>query len=217
MKKIKLHIQKLRTEYSSNVLSEKNTSRNPFLQFEKWLSEAVKTNVHEPNAMNLSTISEDGYPESRIVLLRDYDSKGLSFFTNYNSIKGKAIRHNKKCCLNFFWPELQRQVRIKGVTEKLTSNDSDKYFASRPRNSQIAAWASHQSEELINREELEERYIFYENKFSGKDVPRPSHWGGYRLKPVYFEFWQGRPSRLHDRLTFNKSKKGNWIIQRLNP
>ncbi len=217
MKKIQNHIQVLRTDYSSHVLNEKKSLRNPIKQFERWLSDAITAKTMEPNAMTLATLSKDGYVDARIVLLRDFTNKGFAFFTNYNSIKGKAIRHNKKACLNFFWPELQRQVRIKGTMEKLSIRDSDAYFASRPRNSQIAAWASHQSEKLKSRDELEERYNYYEKKFSGMDVQRPPHWGGYRLKPMYFEFWQGRPSRLHDRLVFEKSKSGKWIIGRLNP
>jgi pyridoxamine 5'-phosphate oxidase len=217
MKKIQAHIQLLRNDYTSNVLDEKNVSKSPLIQFEKWLTDAVHADAFEPNAMTLATVSKGGIVDARIVLLRDFTSKGFSFFTNYNSIKGRAIRFNKKACMNFFWPELQRQVRIRGLMEKLPVRDSDQYFASRPRESQIAAWASHQSDKLSNRAELENRYIAYEKKFSGMDVPRPSHWGGYRLKPLYLEFWQGRPSRLHDRLIYERTKSGKWIIQRLNP
>jgi len=217
MKKIQDHIQQLRNDYSSGFLDEKNVSKSPFIQFERWLKDAVDADAFEPNAMTLATVAKGGVVDARIVLLRDFNSRGFSFFTNYNSIKGVAIRHSKKACMNFFWPELQRQVRIRGVMEKLTARDSDQYFASRPRESQIAAWASHQSDKLSGRLELENRYIAYEKKFSGFDVPRPSHWGGYRLKPLYFEFWQGRPNRLHDRLIYQKSKIGKWIIQRLNP
>jgi pyridoxamine 5'-phosphate oxidase len=217
MKKIQTHIQVLRNDYSSNTLDEKKISKSPLIQFEKWLTEAVDADAFEPNAMTLATVSKEGLVDARIVLLRDFTIKGFSFFTNYNSIKGKALRFSKKACLNFFWPELQRQVRIRGVVEKLPSKDSDQYFASRPRESQIAAWASHQSDKLSNRHELEKRFLEYEKKFSRGDVPRPPHWGGFRLKPVYFEFWQGRPSRLHDRLIYEKNKNGKWIINRLNP
>ena len=217
MEKIKTYIKLLRIEFTSGVLDESDISKNPVTQFSKWLQNAIDASVNEPNAMTLATTSADLTADARIVLLRNYDSKGFSFFTNYNSIKGKQIRHNKKACLNFFWPELQRQVRIKGTIEKLTSQTSDQYFNTRPRESQIAAWASSQSETLINRDALEKRYKEYEKKFAGDKVPRPSHWGGFRLKPVHFEFWQGRKSRLHDRIVYEKLRNGKWNIQRLNP
>ena len=217
MKKLKAYIKLLRNEFTSSVLDETNVSRSPLIQFAKWLQNAVDSNVMDPNAMTLATAFRNGEVDARIVLLRDFNSKGFSFFTNYNSIKGREIRHNKKGCLNFFWPELQRQVRIKGTLEKLSSRSSDQYFNSRPRESQIAAWASHQSERLINRKELENRYLEYEQKFAGQNVPRPPHWGGYLLKPAHFEFWQGRASRLHDRLVYEKKRNGKWSILRLNP
>ena len=217
MKKLQAYIRMLRKEFTSDVLVEKNVSRSPLQHFGKWLNDAVNAKVIDPNAMTLATAFNDGVVDARIVLLRDFNTKGFSFFTNYNSIKGQAIRYNKNGCLNFFWPELQRQVRIRGVFEKVSPHESDRYFASRPRESQIAAWASHQSEMLVNRLELENRYIFYEKKFKGHEVARPKHWGGYRLKPDYFEFWQGRQSRLHDRLVYNRMRNGKWVIQRLNP
>ena len=167
--------------------------------------------------MTLATVSKEGFPDARIVLLRDFGPKGFSFFTNYNSIKGREIRFSKKACINFFWPELSRQVRIKGIVEKISSGASDKYFASRPRESQIAAWASKQSDELISREELENRYKVLEKKFEGKKVPRPAHWGGFNLKPVYIEFGQGQTNRLHDRIIFERSGSGKWKAKRLNP
>jgi pyridoxamine 5'-phosphate oxidase len=181
------------------------------------MKQAIDANIYEPNAMTLATATNEGLVDARIVLLRDFHSKGLSFFTNYKSIKGQEIRLNKKVCLNFFWPELQRQIRIRGVIEKLPPRSSDLYFASRPRESQIAAWASNQSEKLTNRQELENRYNEYEKKFEGKKVPRPPHWGGYRVKPSYFEFWQGRMSRLHDRIIYQSIRNGRWTIMRLNP
>ena len=217
MKKLKAYIKLLRNEFTSSVLDETNVSRSPLIQFTKWLQNAVDANVIEPNAMTLATASKEGLVDARIVLLRDFDSKGFSFFTNYNSIKGREIRHNKKACLNFFWPELQRQVRIKGIVDKLSPRVSDQYFITRPRESQIAAWASHQSERLINRNELESRYLEYEKKFTGQNVPRPPHWGGFRLKPDNFEFWQGRLNRLHDRVIYEHLRNGKWEIQRLNP
>ena len=217
MNKLKSYIKLLRNEFTSNVLEEANVSKSPFIQFAKWLENAVDAGVMEPNAVTLATSSKEGFVDARIVLLRDFSTKGFSFFTNYNSIKGREIRHNKKACLNFFWPELQRQVRIKGTIEKLSSRASDQYFNSRPRESQIAAWASHQSEKLSDRNELENRFKGYEKKFSGRKIPRPPHWGGYCLKPVHVEFWQGRMSRLHDRIVYEKSRNNLWIILRLNP
>ena len=217
MNNLKSYIKLLRNEFTSSVLEEANVSKSPFIQFAKWLQNAVDAGVMEPNAVTLATSSKEGFVDARIVLLRDFNTKGFSFFTNYNSIKGREIRHNKKACLNFFWPELQRQVRIKGTIEKLSSRASDQYFNSRPRESQIAAWASHQSEKLIDRNELENRFKEYETKFSGRKIPRPPHWGGYRLKPIHVEFWQGRMSRLHDRIVYEKSRYNQWIIQRLNP
>ena len=217
MNNLKSYIKLLRNEFTSSVLEEANVSKSPFIQFAKWLQNAVDAGVMEPNAVTLATSSKEGFVDARIVLLRDFSTKGFSFFTNYNSIKGREIRHNKKACLNFFWPELQRQVRIKGTIEKLSPRASDQYFNSRPRESQIAAWASHQSEKLINRNELENRFKEYEKKFSGRNIPRPPHWGGYSLKPIHVEFWQGRMSRLHDRIVYEKSRNNKWIIQRLNP
>ena len=217
MNKLKSYIKLLRNEFTSSVLEEANVSKSPFVQFTKWLQNAVDAGVMEPNAVTLATSSKEGFVDARIVLLRDFSTKGFSFFTNYNSIKGREIRHNKKACLNFFWPELQRQVRIKGTIEKLSSRASDQYFNSRPRESQIAAWASHQSEKLSDRNELENRFKEYEKKFYGRKIPRPPHWGGYCLKPVHVEFWQGRRSRLHDRIVYEKSRNNQWIILRLNP
>ena len=216
MNNIQKHIRSLRNDFTAHQLDESKVSSSPFKQFESWMNEAVEAEVMEPNAMTLATASS-GQPDARIVLLRDFGPKGFSFFTNYKSIKGKEVRLNRKVCLNFFWPELQRQVRILGIIEKLPVRASDSYFASRPRESQVAAWASHQSEQLVNRDELDRRYRKYENEFKGRKVPRPPHWGGYRVVPSYLEFWQGRMSRLHDRITYQRSRTGRWTIHRLNP
>ncbi len=217
MKSLKEKLKTIRFEFASDILNEKIISKSPVVQFEKWMQEAMKVKVNEPNAMTLATTSSDGFADARIVLLRDFSTKGFSFFSNYNSIKAREIRLNKKACLNFFWAEMHRQVRIKGVVTKLSSRSADVYFASRPRESQIAAWASHQSEELNSRSELDERYRAYEKEFKGKKVHRPKHWGGYNLKPVYFEFWQGQTNRLHDRIVYELSGKNKWILKRLNP
>ncbi len=214
---IKKTIKNLRYEFEAGVLTEDKVSSSPFKQFEKWMSEVIKSGNTEPNAVTLATASKNGDVDARIVLLRDFDSKGFTFFTNYLSIKGREIRQNKKICMNFFWPELQRQVRIKGIAEKVSDRASNAYFHSRPVDSQIGAWASSQSEKLESRKVLEERFKKYEKEFDGKKIPRPPHWGGYCLKPSYFEFWQGRTNRLHDRIVFEKTKNGKWVLSRLNP
>lgn len=167
--------------------------------------------------MTLATLDEQGMPDARVVLLRGLDRTGFVFFTNYDSRKGQAMRKHKKVCLNFFWPELQRQVRIQGKVEKVTSKASDAYFKSRPRESQLGAWASRQSEPLEERSVLEDRLISFEKKFYNKPVPRPPFWGGYRVIPTHFEFWQGRVSRLHDRIAYERMRSGRWNIMRLNP
>jgi pyridoxamine 5'-phosphate oxidase len=216
MKSVKQTILSLRDDFNSGHLDEKDVSKSPIVQFEKWMKDAIKSGMSDPHAMTLATAG-NGEADARVVLLRNYDGRGFTFFTNYFSIKGKEIRQNKRACLNFFWPDLQRQIRIKGVVEKVSSRVSDAYFRSRPKESQIGAWASCQSEKLKNRNELVERFKKYEKEFAVKAVPRPPHWGGYRLRPSYFEFWQGRPNRLHDRIIYEKNKSGKWQISRLNP
>lgn len=210
-------IRHLRKDFTAFELDESHLKKNPFLQFDVWMKQALVAAVEEPNAMTLATVDAKGQPEARVVLLRGMDKKGFVFFTNYDSRKGRALRKHKKVCLNFFWPELQRQVRVLGRVEKVSDKASDIYFKSRPRESQIGAWASRQSEALEGRSVLEERFILYEKKFSGKPVPRPSFWGGYRVIPVHLEFWQGRPSRMHDRIAYNRTTGGKWKIHRLNP
>ena len=217
MKKLKDEIFNLRVDFAIGSLDEKMISSDPFRQFNKWMENALAAKVLEPTAMTLSTATKKGIVGSRIVLLRDLDKKGFNFFTNYNSAKGREMKENKNVSLNFFWPELQRQVRITGVIEKLPEKASEKYFASRPRESQIGAWASNQSEVLTNRQELESRVEKLFIEFDGKKVPRPKHLGGYRVKPTQIEFWQGRQSRLHDRFLFKKSRTGKWTMSRLNP
>jgi len=209
-------IANIRCEYSLKGLHESDLDRNPLNQFNKWFDEVLKSELSEPNAMLLSTVS-NGRPTGRIVLLKGVDESGFSFYTNYESKKGKEIGENPQVAITFFWKELERQVRIEGKIEKTSAKDSDDYFAIRPRGSQIGAWVSHQSEAIENREFLEKKQKDFEAKFEGQTVTRPPHWGGYRVIPDYIEFWQGRPSRLHDRLAYTLSEGNIWKIERLSP
>jgi pyridoxamine 5'-phosphate oxidase len=207
----------IRSEYLKGVLSENDVDTNPYLQFEAWMDEALKSQVLEPTAMVLATVEASGRPAARMVLLKGFDTAGFQFYTNYNSRKAGELAANPKASLLFFWKELERQVRIEGVVEKLTDAESDAYFASRPRESQIGAWVSPQSHVIDNRTYLDQQLSKVELDFLGKEVTRPQHWGGYRLKPDYFEFWQGRLSRLHDRISYILQENGQWMIHRLAP
>ena len=209
-------IANLRNEYSKATLDILNTEEDPIQQFRSWFNEARKAQVPEPSAMIVSTASPDGKPSARVLLLKDITDKGFVFFTNYNSRKGKEIEKNPYASFTFFWPELERQVRIEGKLRKVKSSASDAYFSSRPRGSQIGAWASPQSEEIPNREVLETQEQKYQESFKGKDIPRPEHWGGYELIPDHLEFWQGRQSRLHDRIVYLLENE-LWSRKRLAP
>ncbi len=207
----------LRTEYRKSTLDSQSVDRDPIVQFDRWFTEAVKATIAEPNAMNLATISEDGRPSSRIVLLKGIAGGKFMFYTNYQSQKGKELEKNPTCALNFFWPDLERQIRIEGVAQRLDATTSENYFQSRPRASQVSAWASPQSSLIRDRSILEERVKEIEKRFEGKDVlPKPHQWGGYGVEPFEIEFWQGRLNRLHDRIVYTRIE-GEWRINRLAP
>ena len=210
-----MNLHDIRQDYSSQSLNEEDCTAQPLEQFQRWLSEAIQAKVNEPTAMNLATVGDNGRPQARIVLLKEVAAEGLVFFSNYQSRKGRAMVHNPYAAVTFFWPELERQVRIEGIVQQLNNTDSDAYFKTRPYTSRIGAWASQQSEVISSKLELMTRAT----KFAAKyllAVPRPPYWGGYVLIPDQFEFWQGRPSRLHDRIQYIW-QNDNWIRQRLAP
>jgi pyridoxamine 5'-phosphate oxidase len=209
-------IADLRKEYQLQSLSEADVAADPIDQFKKWWDEAVQAEIGEVNAMTLATASTDGVPSARIVLLKGFSQHGFNFFTNYHSLKGRQLNANPRACLVFFWKELERQVRITGTVTRLSSEESDEYFHSRPVGSRIGAWTSPQSEVIASREWLQNEELNFKKEFSGKNILRPPHWGGYQVKPVCIEFWQGRASRLHDRLQYTLENK-SWKIERLAP
>jgi len=209
-------IQNLRQDYRAAQLNEGDVATNPIKQFEKWFSEAVAAQLYEPNVMTLATADQSGKPNARIVLLKGFDEKGFSFYTNYLSTKGKELKKNPQACLVFFWAELERQVRIEGKIEKLDKETSEKYFHSRPKGSQIGAIASPQSQIITNRSILEAKVEELEATYQDKTIPKPAHWGGYIVKPTAIEFWQGRTSRLHDRIKYHLVN-GKWQTNRLAP
>jgi pyridoxamine 5'-phosphate oxidase len=205
----------IRKDYLKNTLDEKLINKDPLVQFHQWLSDAINSGIDEPNAMVLSTVSEKSFPSSRVVLLKDANEKGFVFFTNYNSRKGKHLLQNPNAALLFFWKELERQVRMEGSVMKISVQESDAYFYSRPLESQINAIISPQSEKITDRNFLER--CRNELIASKKEIKRPEHWGGYVFQPKYYEFWQGREGRLHDRIIFCEGDDGNWKISRLAP
>jgi pyridoxamine 5'-phosphate oxidase len=210
-------LDQLRQEYSKASLDVSTIDKNPIIQFEKWFKEATDAAVPETNAMTLSTISEDGRPSARIVLLKGIEKDQFIFYTNYQSQKGKELDKNPACALTFFWPELERQVRIEGIATRVDESTSENYFRSRPRGSQIGAWASPQSSIIKDRSILESRATELEKRFEGIDLlPKPKQWGGFAVEPFEIEFWQGRSSRLHDRIVFYR-KDNEWVNHRLAP
>jgi pyridoxamine 5'-phosphate oxidase len=211
------HLENLREDYTGVSLLESNTKADPIKQFEVWFNEAQEANVPEKNAMTLSTATHDGRPSARIVLLKGFYDTGFIFYTNYLSRKGKEITKNPIGALTFFWAGMERQIRIEGTIEKVSKEQSEKYFHSRPKGSQIGALASPQSQEIADRSVLEKKWAELEAEYADKDVPKPSYWGGYILKPRMIEFWQGRPSRLHDRILYKKIDNKNWKKVRLAP
>jgi len=209
-------IQNLRVDYSGKILDIKKLDKNPINQFEVWFNELKTKNVIEPNAMILSTISKKNTINSRTVLLKNITDKGFVFYTNYESRKGEDINYCKNITAVFLWKKIERQVIIKGIANKISSKESKKYFDSRPRKSRIAAWASKQSRSLKNSNELIESFNFYNKKFKGKEIPLPGFWGGYLIEPSSIEFWQGRSSRMHDRILYEK-KDNKWDVSKLYP
>ncbi|MFM2049443.1 MAG: pyridoxamine 5-phosphate oxidase [Bacteroidota bacterium] len=211
-----MNLHNLRIDYKNHSLSKHDVNSNPIVQFESWFKDAISAEIIDANAFTLCTINEMNKPSCRVVLLKEVNDFGFIFFTNYESRKGKDMENNNNVSIAFHWKELERQVRIEGIAQKISDEESDEYFNSRPRESQIGAWASPQSSVIHNRPVLESRIEFYTKKFKNKTVPRPNNWGGYIVKPETVEFWQGRPSRLHDRIQYEHIDR-KWQISRLAP
>lgn len=215
-REMSIDIAGLRENYTRGGLREEDLLTDPIMMFRQWLEEAVHSKIAEPNAMSLATVSDDGSPNVRIVLLKGVGDRSIRFFTNYKSKKGQDLVTNPKAAVNFWWPELERQIRIKGSVDKVDRQESDDYFQSRPRESKLGAWASEQSTVVDHRDQLKEAFDAAEERFKDQTVPTPDNWGGYRIKVNEIEFWQGRPGRLHDRILYSY-KDGEWNFKRLQP
>jgi pyridoxamine 5'-phosphate oxidase len=213
----KVDLAGLRIEYRQRSLAEGEVDADPIRQFVVWLNEAIAVRAHEPNAMTLATCTKGGVPSARMVLLKGVGQSGFAFFTHYQSRKGRELEENPRAALVFYWPELERQVRVEGEVERTSEEESDEYFASRPVESRVGSAASSQSEVIESRRVLEERVKELWEKYPSGDVPRPGHWGGYRVRPMRMEFWQGRESRLHDRIEYVRDGRGKWVVRRLSP
>ena len=214
----RMSLESVREEYGAGGLREQSCETNPIVQFERWMKDAQAADLKEPNAMTLSTATADGRPSGRVVLLKEVSDFGFVFYTNYASRKARELETNPFAALTFYWPELVRQVRIEGSIQRVSKEQSQAYFRTRPRGSQLGAWASRQSEVIARREVLDEELEKIEAKYgAGEQVPAPDFWGGYRLRPETIEFWQGRPNRLHDRLRYRRQGETDWVIERLSP
>lgn len=211
-----MNIEHLRHQYSTTGFSKADLFNDPLQQFDLWFKQAIDAQLMEVNSMNLATTDIDGQPTIRAVLLKSYDEHGFVFYTNYESSKAKSIEENPKVALQFLWIPLDRQIRIQGIAEKTSLKESEDYFSTRPRDSQISAWASKQSASIQSRKYLEDQFLKFSEKFKDKPVPLPPFWGGYRIKPLSYEFWQGRSNRLHDRILYTKLN-GEWVKNRLSP
>jgi pyridoxamine 5'-phosphate oxidase len=207
----------MRIEYRKLTLKDSEGLKNPFDQLDRWWQDALSANIYMLDAATLATVDNENNPDARIILLKSFDNKGLVFYTNYQSRKAEQLSINPHACLNIFWPKLERQIRVRGLVKKTTRRESKEYFRLRPRGAQIGAWSSPQSKTIPSRNDLEQSVAAFDQRFLSHEVPCPPDWGGFRLNPIYFEFWQGRENRLHDRLYYQKRRGGHWKIGRLAP
>jgi pyridoxamine 5'-phosphate oxidase len=212
-----MSIADLRKDYTAGGLAEEDADADPLRQFALWFEQARTVTGHEPNAMTVATADADGVPAARMLLLKGFDERGFVFYTNFESAKGRDLEQNPRVALLFYWPELERQVRISGDVERVSPEETERYFHSRPRGSQIGASVSRQSAIIPNREALVDAVAHFEQEHDGSEIPLPDYWGGYRVRPTWIEFWQGRPSRLHDRLRYLRTDDGSWQMVRLSP
>ena len=214
---MKFKIADIRVDYSKKKLEIRSMEKDPIVQLDHWMEEAIEADLPEPTAMCLSTVDQDGQPSSRMVLLKDIENGKLVFYTNYNSQKSRELRQNPRCSISIYWPQFERQINILGQVSRTDASTSDKYFASRPWKSQVGAWASPQSESISSRNVIMLNFAKYSAKYLGQKVPRPPHWGGFAVEPTVVNFWQGRPNRLHDRIKYTRQSEGDWKMERIAP